>query len=121
MYFLWQLDPDDTVYNVPFIWRLSAPLDIEKLRHAVSQLIERHEILRTQFGMDNQQVYQYIQDCHIPDFEVVTLEEHDPQVLVECMMQPFDLENDRLLRIRYIQTPEDDFYLWIHIIVSMMG
>ncbi|QHW35995.1 amino acid adenylation domain-containing protein [Staphylococcus ursi] len=109
MYFLWQLDPDDTVYNVPFIWRLSAPLDIEKLRHAVSQLIERHEILRTQFGMDNQQVYQYIQDCHIPDFEVVTLEEHDPQVLVECMMQPFDLENDRLLRIRYIQTPEDDF------------
>lgn len=109
MYFLWQLNPDDTVYNVPFIWQLSAPLDIAKLRHAVSQLIERHEILRTQFGMENQHVYQYIQNCYTPDFEVVTLDEHDPQVLVERMVQPFDLEHDRLLRIRYIQTPEDDF------------
>ncbi|MBA8760020.1 hypothetical protein GWK87_06880 [Staphylococcus schleiferi subsp. coagulans] len=25
------------------------------------------------------------------------------------MVQPFDLEHDRLLRIRYIQSPEDDF------------
>lgn len=109
MYLVWRFNPDDTVYNVPFLWRLSAPLDIGRLRQAVSQLIERHEILRTQFKMAHQQVYQLIRECHTPDFEVIEETEQDPQTLIRQLVQPFDLEHDRLLRIRYIQTPKEDF------------
>ncbi|HBC2746283.1 TPA: AMP-binding protein, partial [Enterococcus faecium] len=46
MYLLWKVNPKDTVYNIPFLWRLSSELNVMQLQRALSKLIERHEILR---------------------------------------------------------------------------
>ncbi|MBF6192811.1 amino acid adenylation domain-containing protein, partial [Nocardia beijingensis] len=47
MWFLNQFDTSASVYNIPAVIRLSGDLDVDALRHAVTDLVARHEILRT--------------------------------------------------------------------------
>ncbi|WP_241387752.1 condensation domain-containing protein, partial [Rhodococcus sp. CH91] len=47
MWFLNQFDPSSAVYNVPLAIRLSGELDVVALAAAVSDVVERHESLRT--------------------------------------------------------------------------
>ncbi|HET8680255.1 MAG TPA: amino acid adenylation domain-containing protein [Micromonosporaceae bacterium] len=47
LWFLDQLDPGRSAYNVPLAVRLSGPLDVAALRAAVTGLVRRQEALRT--------------------------------------------------------------------------
>ncbi|WP_330252185.1 amino acid adenylation domain-containing protein [Nocardia sp. NBC_00565] len=47
MWFLNQLDPTSAVHNIPAAVRLTGALDLAALELAVTDLIERHEVLRT--------------------------------------------------------------------------
>ena len=69
MYLLWSVNPKDTVYNIPFLWRLTSELNVDQLQRSLSQLIQRHEIIRTQYIIDHNEVKQRIAKDVIPDFE----------------------------------------------------
>ena len=69
MYLLWSVNPEDTVYNIPFLWRLSSELNVEQLKRALNQLIARHEILRTQYIVDGNEVKQRVADNVAADFK----------------------------------------------------
>lgn len=109
MYLVWRLNPKEVVYNVPFLWRLSAPLDVNRLREAIQMLIQRHEILRTQFKVIDQTLYQVIHDTLEPDFEVIRQTVTTEQQLIESLTKPFNLERDALIRVRYVETTECDY------------
>ncbi|WP_245665884.1 condensation domain-containing protein, partial [Nocardia sienata] len=47
MWFLNRFDRASAAYNIPLAIRLSGALDVEALRAAVSDLVARHEVLRT--------------------------------------------------------------------------
>ncbi|WP_242902269.1 non-ribosomal peptide synthetase/MFS transporter [Actinomadura terrae] len=47
LWFLAQLEPDSTAYNVPLVLRLTGPLDVAALLAAVRDLAERHTVLRS--------------------------------------------------------------------------
>ncbi|WP_433195706.1 amino acid adenylation domain-containing protein [Nocardia sp. CA-107356] len=47
MWFLNRFDTDSSAYNIPIAVRLTGALDVDALRQAVADLVERHEILRT--------------------------------------------------------------------------
>ncbi|MFC7426408.1 amino acid adenylation domain-containing protein [Nocardia tengchongensis] len=49
MWVLNQLDPDSPVYNIPMVIRLTGSLDVPALRHAVEDVLTRHEVLRTRY------------------------------------------------------------------------
>ncbi|MCA1006192.1 non-ribosomal peptide synthase/polyketide synthase [Rhodococcus hoagii] len=49
MWFLNRFEPDSTVDNIPVAIRLSGTLDVAALRAAVSDVVDRHESLRTVF------------------------------------------------------------------------
>ena len=49
MWFLDQLNPGRSDYNVPDARRLHGPLDLDRLRTALSALADRHDILRTRY------------------------------------------------------------------------
>ncbi|QBJ95558.1 amino acid adenylation domain-containing protein [Rhodococcus sp. ABRD24] len=49
MWFLNRLDPDSAVNNVPIAIRLSGNLDVEALRAAMLDVVQRHESLRTYY------------------------------------------------------------------------
>ncbi|EKT77920.1 non-ribosomal peptide synthetase, partial [Rhodococcus opacus M213] len=49
MWFINQFDPDSGAYNIPFAARLTGTLDVNALQAAISDVLERHESLRTRF------------------------------------------------------------------------
>uniref|UniRef100_UPI000A7432CD amino acid adenylation domain-containing protein n=1 Tax=Nocardia sienata TaxID=248552 RepID=UPI000A7432CD len=60
MWFLNRFDDRSAAYNIPLAVRLSGELDVDALRAAVSDLVARHEVLRTVYpevdGIGHQQV-----------------------------------------------------------------
>src|SRR5690606_27820446 len=49
MWFLNRFDPDSAGYNVPVAVRLRGALDPDALAAAITDLVERHEVLRTYY------------------------------------------------------------------------
>ncbi|MFJ4102811.1 non-ribosomal peptide synthase/polyketide synthase [Amycolatopsis japonica] len=49
LWFLYRLEGVTPTYNIPLAWRLHGELDAEALSAAISDLVERHEPLRTVF------------------------------------------------------------------------
>jgi hypothetical protein len=47
LWFLAQLEPESAVYNVPAALRLAGPLDVAALGRSLSEVVRRHEVLRT--------------------------------------------------------------------------
>lgn len=123
MYLLWQANPKDTVYNVPFLWRLSSDLNVAQLRHAIHQLIARHEVLRTQYIVVDDEVRQRIKTDVEVDFEEVNTHFKDEQRIMRQYIEPFNLEKPSQIRVRYIRSPLHS-YLFIdthHIINDGMS
>jgi amino acid adenylation domain-containing protein len=50
---LYQFSPDSTEYNIPGVFKVSGPLNLEKLRTSFELLTRRHEILRTNFEISS--------------------------------------------------------------------
>ena len=49
LWFLDQLNPNTSTFNLPYTMRITGPLDIEALRAAFEAVVARHEALRTLF------------------------------------------------------------------------
>jgi amino acid adenylation domain-containing protein len=50
LWFLDQLVPQPSLYNLPAVVRLCGPLHMARLEQSVTEVLRRHEILRTTFG-----------------------------------------------------------------------
>src|SRR6185369_2782764 len=53
LWFIDQMEPGSTFYNVPVARRLVGVLNVEALERALSELVRRHESLRTSFSVHN--------------------------------------------------------------------
>src|SRR6185503_12285440 len=51
LWFLDQLEPGSAVYNMPVGLRLVGELEVEALARALSEIVRRHEVLRTTFAV----------------------------------------------------------------------
>ena len=47
LWFLNQLEPSSTAYNIPFAIEISGSLNIDILEKSINKIVERHEILRS--------------------------------------------------------------------------
>src|SRR4028119_842717 len=47
LWFIWHLDPESAVYNVPLAWHMRGPLDATALEVELETVVARHEVLRT--------------------------------------------------------------------------
>jgi len=54
LWFLQQLEPESSFYNIPSAVRLTGILDINILEQSINEVIRRHEILRAYFDTDYQ-------------------------------------------------------------------
>ncbi|BAN48012.1 non-ribosomal peptide synthase/polyketide synthase [Metapseudomonas resinovorans] len=127
-WFLWQLDPQGSAYNIPAALRLTGQLDVAALQRSFAALVERHHSLRSRFLEEDGQVLQQLQPAFIPPLERVDLRgEPAGQRLdaalrqVEAQSQrPFDLASGPLLRVALLQLAEEDhvLVLTLHHIVA---
>ena len=50
LWFLDQLEPGSPFYNIPAAFQVDGPLDVDALQRSFSELVRRHEALRTTFA-----------------------------------------------------------------------
>ncbi|MCP5045772.1 MAG: amino acid adenylation domain-containing protein, partial [bacterium] len=62
LYFLQRMDMEGTVYNMPFAIPMGKDVEKDKLETILTQLIHRHESLRTSFHMVNEEPVQRVHD-----------------------------------------------------------
>ena len=124
LWFLHQMDPQSSSYNVCYPSRIRSPLDLSAFRRAVQKLVDRHPSLRTTFEERNGVLVQRVHDKPPLPLEVIDAstwsEETLRQRLEEEAHRPFDLERGPLVRMHLFRRASDDhvFLLGVHHIVG---
>lgn len=119
-----QKRPTGSEYNLPVELRIKAPFDIDALRRALQSLIDRHEMLRTTFHQEGEQIHQRIHETALLSFLVVRLqglEEADFHHSIAAEARsPFDLEHGPLFRAHLFisSATEEVLLLNFHHIIS---
>jgi len=126
LWFLDQLDPGSTVYNCPVALRLTGALDVAALERALSEIVRRHEMLRTTFrSIDGApvQVIGAAVEVRLPVLDLQSLPEREveAQQLAQAeAARPFDLAAGPLLRTTLLRLAAEEHVLLVtlHHIVS---
>jgi hypothetical protein len=125
IWFLYQLAPESSVYNVNFAARVGAEIDIPAMRRAFQVLVERHPALRTTFpvhlGKPIQRVHE-TQKVNFQEVECSTWSDGElNSKLLEEAYRPFDLERGPLLRVTlFTRSGEEHILLLVvhHIVID---
>jgi amino acid adenylation domain-containing protein/non-ribosomal peptide synthase protein (TIGR01720 family) len=128
IWFLHQLDPGETAYNIATITRLRGRLDLPRLMAALNEVVRRHEAWRTVLpavdGRPAQIVLPHLElsvpvvdDQEVPADRRLKL---SPELARDLARQPFDFERGPLVRAVLVRQAEDvhDCILVVHHIVT---
>ena len=121
LWFLDQLKPNSPLYNITAILELRGNLNIRALEKAVNQLIDRHEVLRTQFvPINNQPVQHIIKELKIKlnfhDLTKLNDRENLAKEIIQAeMLKPFVLNEVPLLRAHLIRKSEKEYLFMFNI------
>ncbi len=128
---LWLLDqlaPGNPFYNLPGAMRLTGELDVEALRSAVREVVQRHETLRTGLASVDGKPVQRIEpvfEMEVPLEDLSDLPKDEREAMArrraaEVARQPFDLSRPSLLRVVLLKLGEAEHALLfaMHHIVS---
>ncbi|GAB5525199.1 MAG: hypothetical protein Roseis2KO_30710 [Roseivirga sp.] len=120
LYFIYELDKDSLAYNLPRAVKMKGELDPQQLQRTFTQLIERHESLRTCFLVIDGEVCQKIQPEMAFDLEHLQAKPNEVRDVIEQFVRPFDLENGPLLRVGLIRLNQQEHVLLLdmHHIIS---
>lgn len=120
-----QLHPGIPVYNIPLAYRLTGLLNVTALVQSLVEIVRRHETLRTTFAIADRQVVQKIAQQPILPFSAVDLRKLSEskterkalaqKFITEEKNQPFDLEQEPLLRIKLLRLSDAEHLLIITI------
>ncbi|GAA0907528.1 non-ribosomal peptide synthetase [Virgisporangium aurantiacum] len=119
LWFLHQLEPDNTGYHVPLTLRVAGRLDTAALRRSIDEIVARHEALRTTFSVVDERPRQVIGPPGVQPLAVVDLGHLDAaaafaqaqRVVTDHVAEPFDLSRGPLLRVSLIRLSADDHVL----------
>ncbi|HLO86301.1 MAG TPA: amino acid adenylation domain-containing protein [Nostocaceae cyanobacterium] len=128
LWFFSQLEPDSSAYNIPAAIRLRGKLNIAALTKSITEIIQRHEILRTTFTAVDGEALQIIGKGDNFTLSLINLQElpetkKQQEVLNLANLEaqkPFNLLKDSLIRVTLLQLAETDHVLLLtmHHIVS---
>src|SRR3984893_1681594 len=123
LWFLDQLEPGNTAYNLPRVIRIVGALDGSALTAALQALVCRHDGLRTVFTSINDEPVQSVLpalEVDLPIVDLSALSEGDPsekalQIAGEEARKPFNLASGPLLRVKLVRLGLEE-----HILVLVM-
>ncbi|MDB4892046.1 MAG: amino acid adenylation domain protein, partial [Gemmatimonadetes bacterium] len=119
---IWMLDratPGLTAYNMPMARRLSGPLDVAALERAMTEIVARHEILRTRLPAREGEPEQVIDAAAPVALSVVDVANHaTPELEAERIVRergrvPFDLAGEHMFRCTLVRLAPDDNVLLV--------
>lgn len=110
LWFLDQLAPGETTYNILMVWRLSGPLRVDLLQRCLNLVVARHESLRASIHSDDGMPYQVVTPAaevplQVTDLRALPAAEREQRARAEIDAQrdePFDLAAGPLCRFRLL-------------------
>ena len=125
MWFLYQMDQQNSAYNEALTIRLTGRLNIDILEQTINAIIQRHESLRTTFPMVEGKPIQKIAPSLKIKLLVINLkdisqDQIDKQIIEE-LQKPFDLTQAPLLRCTLFDLGYENYILvnvFHHIIID---
>ena len=128
LWLLDRMDPGSAAYNIPGAFRRRGPLDPRVVARALSEIVARHESLRTRFGVLDGEPVQLVSPpgpvrLPVHDLSGLPVPARDAEVRKLAVAEgrtPFDLERGPLLRARLVRLAPDVHLLFVtlHHIVS---
>ncbi|HVR95001.1 MAG TPA: amino acid adenylation domain-containing protein [Thermoanaerobaculia bacterium] len=126
LWYLDQLEPGSAAYNIPLAVRLAGALSIGLLEQIFTEVMRRHESLRTTFASRDGRPVQVIAPAlglELPVIDLSGLAERETrarELAADEARRPFDLQRGPLLRLALVRLGERDHVLLLtmHHIVS---
>ncbi|MFD6431823.1 thioester reductase domain-containing protein [Streptomyces venezuelae] len=116
LWFLAQLHPESAYHHMVEAIRLRGPLDVDALRHALEQVVRRHEALRTVFHVQAGEPRQVVVAGQPLAFDVddrVRGDDEAVDLLRQDSDRPFDLTKGPLIRFRLMPLGGDEHVLMV--------
>ncbi|WP_330252184.1 amino acid adenylation domain-containing protein [Nocardia sp. NBC_00565] len=116
MWFLNRFDTASAVNNIPLVVRLSGRLDIDALRAATRDLIERHEVLRTIYPEIDGEGFQVVLPASdaraVPELAVTaTAAGGLTDLVIAEVLAGFDVTTAPPVRLRLLRLSESEYVL----------
>lgn len=119
LWFLHQLEPNNTAYNMPAASRLTGELNPGTLEQSITEIIRRHEVLRTAFVMKDDEPTQIVlpaQPVRIPLIDLshlsaTELEIEATRLATAEAQEPFDLSRGPLIRFTLLRLGAEEHIL----------
>ncbi len=128
LWFVDQLNQGSSEYNMPAAMRLKGPLDVALLDQVFTEIVRRHEVLRTNFGAEEglptlivHQPMPWVTE--VIDLSVGSADEHEQKItgyVDEDANRTLSLATDKLFTSKVLKLASDDHVLLLnmHHIVS---
>lgn len=119
LWFLAQLEPENPFYNSFAAWRLQGSLQVEFLESSIHMIVQRHEVLRTVFGVVDGEPVQIIKaemEIPFPLLDLQGLAHLEQEHLAARLMHeetrvPFDLMRGPVLRACLLRLSQEEHIL----------
>ena len=128
LWFLDQLEPGIAYYNISMSWRLIGALGVAVLHQSFSDIVSRHEVLRTSFATVDEQPIQIVHSTKTLPLTVVDLrgypdesrESEAHRLVMAESNRPFDLSCPPLMRVCLVRVADREHLMSVtmHHIVS---
>jgi hypothetical protein len=129
LWFIDQLEPGSAFYNVPAAVRLTGELQVEALEQTFTEVVRRHEVLRTRFANVEGRAVQVIAEpgrIELPlmDLSKLAADEREAEVRKSAKAeaeQPFDLSRGPLLRVKLLRLREQEHVVLLtmhHVVID---
>lgn len=126
IWFIQQLNPDNPQYNTPVGVSLKGPLNIPALELTLSEIVRRHEVLRTVFSTVDGQPVQAVLPASDLRLWIRDLSDQPSterpfvaqQIIDKESARPFDLEGGPLTRFVLLRLAEDEH--WLNLVTHHM-
>jgi amino acid adenylation domain-containing protein len=123
LWFIDQLESGGVAYNIPIIVRLTGTLNTPALHQSFTEILRRHEVLRTSFALVNGSPAQVIAPARQIRLSVVDLQEVDEprreavarRLAALEAKQSFDLTKAPLLRVTLLRLNADEHLMLLTI------
>ncbi|MCU7495891.1 MAG: amino acid adenylation domain-containing protein [Ignavibacteria bacterium] len=128
IWFLQQLKPESTFYNIPAAVRIKGALNVQALIGAIKSIIKRHEVLRANFTLQGDEPREIIRPFDELAIDIPVLEYPDAsdiqarigEAIIEERDRKFSLAEDSLIRAKLIAINKNEHLLFLtfHHIIS---
>ncbi|KAF6577582.1 condensation domain-containing protein, partial [Paenibacillus sp. EKM211P] len=115
LYAIQSINPEDTSYNLPMVLTINGNVDQNQVVQALHALVNKHEVLRTSFHMEEEDIVQRVHDA--VELEIAYTETSAKEEVDEALgrwIQPFDLSQAPLIRSGIVREGEQ-----LHLLLDM--